>query len=60
MGKCTGWKLTDEDQSVDISVDYDFDPEEVTEGVYEITFSLRDESSRSIQRIIRRKDRRSA
>ncbi len=34
-----GWKLTDEDQSVDISVDYDFDPEEVTEGVYEITFS---------------------
>ena len=45
-----GWKLTDEDQSVDISVDYDFDPEEVTEGVYEITFPLRDESSRSIQR----------
>ena len=34
-----GWKLTDEDQSVDISVDYDFDPEKVTEGVYEITFS---------------------
>ena len=34
-----GWKLSDEDQSVDISVDYDFDPEEVTEGVYQITFS---------------------
>ena len=34
-----GWKLSDEDQSVDISVDYDFEPEEVTEGVYQITFS---------------------
>ena len=34
-----GWKLSDEDQSVDISVDYDFDPEQVTEGVYKITFS---------------------
>ena len=34
-----GWKLSDEDQSVDISVDYDFDPAEVTEGVYKITFS---------------------
>ena len=34
-----GWKLSDEDQSVDISVDYDFEPEEVTEGVYKITFS---------------------
>ena len=33
-----GWKLSDEDQSVDISVDYDFEPEEVTEGVYQITF----------------------
>ena len=33
------WKLSDEDQSVDISVDYDFEPEEVTEGVYQITFS---------------------
>ena len=31
-----GWKLSDEDQSVDISVDYDFEPEEVTEGVYQI------------------------
>ena len=34
-----GWKLSDEDQSVNISVDYDFEPEEVTEGVYQITFS---------------------
>ena len=34
-----GWKLSDEDQSIDISVDYDFDPEQVTEGVYQITFS---------------------
>lgn len=33
-----GWKLSDEDQSVDLSVDYDFDPENVTEGVYRITF----------------------
>ena len=34
-----GWKLSDEDQSVDISVDYDFEPEEVTEGVYQLTCS---------------------
>jgi len=34
-----GWKLSDESQSVDISVDYDFDPKNVTEGVYRITFS---------------------
>lgn len=34
-----GWKLSDEEQSVDISVDYDFDPEEITEGIYQITFS---------------------
>lgn len=34
-----GWKLSDEDQSVDISVDYNFEPEEVTEGTYQITFS---------------------
>lgn len=34
-----GWKLSNEDESVDISVDYDFTPEEVTEGVYKITFS---------------------
>lgn len=33
------WKLSDENQSVDISADYDFDPENVTEGIYQITFS---------------------
>ena len=34
-----GWKLSNEDQSVDINVDYDFEPENVKEGVYRITFS---------------------
>ena len=35
-----GWKLSNEDESVDISVDYDFDPAEVKAGgVYQITFS---------------------
>ncbi len=34
-----GWKLSDESQSVDISVDYDFDDEKITEGIYKITFS---------------------
>ncbi len=34
-----GWKLTNEEQSVDLSVDYDFEPEDVKEGVYKITFS---------------------
>ena len=33
-----GWKLSDESQSVDLSVDYDFDAETVKEGVYKITF----------------------
>ena len=33
-----GWKLSDEEQSIDISVDYDFEPENVKEGVYKITF----------------------
>ena len=33
-----GWKLSNEEQSVDISVDYEFDPEKITEGVYPITF----------------------
>ena len=32
-----GWKLSNEEESVDISVDYE--PEEVKEGVYKITFS---------------------
>lgn len=33
-----GWKLSDENQSVDVSVDYDFDPENIKEGSYSITF----------------------
>ena len=33
-----GWKLSDESQSIDISVDYDFEPEDIREGVYKITF----------------------
>lgn len=33
------WKLSDESQSVDISVYYDFEPQSVTEGTYRITFS---------------------
>lgn len=34
-----GWKLSDESESIDLNVDYDFEPEHVKEGVYEITFS---------------------
>ncbi|MDO4265869.1 MAG: ABC transporter ATP-binding protein [Eubacteriales bacterium] len=35
-----GWKLNNEDEAVDIYVDYDFDPEKIrTGGVYRITFS---------------------
>ena len=34
-----GWKLSDEEQSVDISVDYDFDDENISEGIYQITIS---------------------
>lgn len=33
-----GWKLSNENEAVDISVDYDFDPDHLTEGVYKITF----------------------
>ena len=33
-----GWKLSDEEQSVDIGGDYDFDPENMKEGIYPITF----------------------
>ncbi|MBO5461602.1 MAG: ABC transporter ATP-binding protein [Ruminococcus sp.] len=33
-----GWKLSNEDESVDISVDYEFDPEDIKEGVHKITF----------------------
>ena len=34
-----GWKLSNENESIDISVDYDFDPEDIKEGVYKVTFS---------------------
>jgi len=34
-----GWKLSNENESVDIFVDYDFDPQKVKEGVYKIRFS---------------------
>ena len=34
-----GWKLSDENQSVDISVDYEFEPENINEGIYKVTFS---------------------
>lgn len=33
-----GWKLSDEDKTVDLSVDYDFDIDNINEGVYKITF----------------------
>lgn len=33
-----GWKLDNEEEAVDLSVDYDFDPEHITEGVYKVTF----------------------
>ena len=34
-----GWKLSNEDEAVDIYVDYDFDPENIQEGIYQVTFS---------------------
>ena len=34
-----GWKLSDEDQSIDIDVDYEFDPEDINVGIYKVTFS---------------------
>ena len=34
-----GWKLSDEDQSIDIDVDYEFDPENINVGIYKVTFS---------------------
>ena len=32
------WKLRDEEQSVDLRVDYDFDAEDIKEGIYKVTF----------------------
>lgn len=54
-----GMELSNEDESVDISVDYDFEPEDVKEGVYRITFSTAGREFKTIRRIIRRKVRRS-
>ena len=34
-----GWKLSNEDEAIDINVDYDFDPENIKEGVYKVVFS---------------------
>lgn len=34
-----GWKLSDENESIDMSVDYDFDDENIVEGIYNISFS---------------------
>lgn len=34
-----GWKLSNEDEAVDIYVDYDFEPENITEGIYQVSFS---------------------
>ena len=33
-----GWKLDDENETVDLDVDYDFDPETIEEGFYKVTF----------------------
>lgn len=34
-----GWKLNNEDEAVDIYVDYNFDVDTIKEGVYDVTFS---------------------
>lgn len=34
-----GWKLSNEDEAVDIYVDYDFEPEDIKEGIYKVKFS---------------------
>ena len=34
-----GWKLSNEDEAVDIYVDYDFEPENIKEGIYKVRFS---------------------
>ena len=33
-----GWKLDNEEETVDLSVDYDFDVDTITEGIYKVTF----------------------
>lgn len=32
------WKINDENESVDLYVEYDFDPETITEGIYPVRF----------------------
>lgn len=32
------WKLDDENETVNLSVEYDFDPENIREGIYPVTF----------------------
>ena len=39
LANAQGWKLSDEDQSIDIDVDYEFDPENINVGIYKVTFS---------------------
>lgn len=34
-----GWKLSNEDEAVDIYVDYDFESEDIKEGIYKVKFS---------------------
>jgi spermidine/putrescine ABC transporter ATP-binding subunit len=34
-----GWKLDNEEEAVDLYVDYNFDPENLHEGIYQVTFS---------------------
>lgn len=34
-----GWKLTDENEDIDIYVDYDFEVEDIKLGVYKVTFA---------------------
>ncbi len=33
------WKLSDENEKVEVYVDYDFDPENIGVGTYKVTFS---------------------
>lgn len=33
-----GWKLDNENEAVDLYVDYNFDPENIKEGIYRVTF----------------------
>ena len=34
-----GWKLSDENESVELYVSYDFDPDKIKVGPYKVTFS---------------------